>query len=443
MPVDVTQIRKHFPALQQKQVYFDNAGGSQVLQEVIDSITNYLASSNVQLGASYPVSQTSTKLFDDGSSAVAKYINASPEEVVLGPSTTQLFRNLSAALYDYITPESEIIVSLLDHEANIASWVQLAAWKKCTLRWWGASSSKTSNPRLDCASLRQLMTPRTRLVACTHASNILGTIHDVQALAQTVHEVPGALLCVDAVAYAPHRAIDVRAWGVDVYCFSWYKLYGPHIASMYVSKAAQQHLHTLGHFFKPTDSLGNLLGLAAASYELVASVPAVCEYLRSVPWNEIALHEEKLAAVLIDYLNSKPHIFQIVGEPVADKAKRVPVMSFTVAGKTSREVVEAVEAKSDFGCRWGTFYSVRLAEQVIGLDPEDGVVRVSLVHYNTGKTKFPTFGSSNVYWLTTLTIRGRNPRICESSRLHHLSMSVESICKPRFCFVISTEERFS
>nr|POE52290.1 nonribosomal peptide synthetase fmpe [Quercus suber] len=155
---------------------------------------------------------------------------------------------------------------------------------------------------------------------------------------------------------------------------------------MYVSKAAQRHLRTLGHFFKPTDSLENLLGLAAASYELAASVPAVCEYLRSVPWEEIAAHEEKLQGVLIDYLLSKPDMFQIWGEPVADKAKRVPVVSFTVAGRKSREVVEAVEAKSDFGCRWGTFYSVRLAEQVMGLDPVDGVVRVSLVHYNTGKT---------------------------------------------------------
>lgn len=302
---------------------------------------------------------------------------------MLGPSTTQLFRNLSLSLYEYITPGSEIIVSLLDHEANIASWVQLAEWRQCTLKWWNAEDKK--NPQLDCNVLRKLMTEKTKLVCCTHTSNILGTINDVKAIAKTVHEVPGALLCVDAVAYAPHRAIDVADWGVDFYSFSWYKLYGPHIASMYASKEAQKCLRTLGHFFKPTDSLENLLGLAAANYELTASIPKVCEYLRGISWEDSAKHEEKLQAILIDYLNSKPDEFQILGEPVADKEKRVPVISFTVKGRKSRDVVDAIEAKSNFGCRWGSFYSNRLVKEVLGLDPVDGVVRVSLLHYNTGE----------------------------------------------------------
>lgn len=240
---DVAAVRKHFPALDQKQVYFDNAGGSQVLKEVIDSfvdcklsstiqkiltttdsISNYLMSNNVQLGASYPVAQSSTMLVDKGCKSVADYINASPEEVVLGPSTTQLFRNLSVSLYDYITPDSEIIVSKLDHEANVASWLQLAKDRQSTLKWYEPVDKK--NPQIDCDVLRKLMTPKTRLFACTHTSNILGTINHVKAIAQTVHETPGALLCVDAVAYSPHRAIDVRDWGVDFYSFSWYKVYG-------------------------------------------------------------------------------------------------------------------------------------------------------------------------------------------------------------------------
>lgn len=302
---------------------------------------------------------------------------------MLGPSTTQLFRNLSLSLYEYITPDSEIIVSLLDHEANIASWVQLAEWRGCTLKWWGAADKK--NPQLDCDVLRKLMTPKTKLVACTQTSNILGTINDVQAIAKTVHEVPGALLCVDAVAYAPHRAIDVTAWGVDFYSFSWYKLYGPHIAAMYASKSAQRHLRTLGHFFKPIETLENLLGLAAANYELTAAIPQVCQYLSSVPWDAISLYEEKLQKILLDYLNSKPDIFQIFGEPVADRTRRVPVISFTVNGRSSKSVVDAIEAKSDYGCRWGAFYSNRLAKDVLGLDPVDGVVRVSMLHYNTGE----------------------------------------------------------
>lgn len=220
------------------------------------------------------------------------------------------------------------------------------------------------------------MTDKTKLVACTHTSNILGTINDIKSVAATVHEVPGALLCVDAVAYAPHRGIDVRDWGVDFYSFSWYKVYGPHIAALYASKNAQKHLRTLGHFFKPTNTLENLLGLAAANYELTASIPEVCKYLSSVPWDEIATYEEKLQAILIDYLHSKPDMIQIWGEPVADKKKRVPVISFTIKGRSSREVVEAIEAKSNYGCRWGSFYSNRLVEEVLGLDAVDGVVSI-------------------------------------------------------------------
>ena len=125
---DIQNIRSQFPALAQKQVYMDNAGGAQVLKPVIESISNYLSSNNVQLGASYPISQKSTTLFSAGQEAGAKYINAKPNEVVFGPSTTQMFRNLSVALK--VEPGQEIVLSNLDHEANLAPWVQMAEWKR-------------------------------------------------------------------------------------------------------------------------------------------------------------------------------------------------------------------------------------------------------------------------------------------------------------------------
>ena len=131
---DVKAIRAQFPALDQKQVFMDNAGGSQVLESVINSISEYFSRNNVQLGASYPISQVSTNKFNDGHIAGAKYINASPNEVVFGPATTQLFRNLSVALK--VEPGAEIVLSNLDHEANLAPWVQLAEWKGLTVKWW-------------------------------------------------------------------------------------------------------------------------------------------------------------------------------------------------------------------------------------------------------------------------------------------------------------------
>jgi selenocysteine lyase/cysteine desulfurase len=142
-------------------------------------------------------------------------------------------------------------------------------------------------------------------------------------------------------------------------------------------------MRTLGHFFKPTDTLENLLGLAAGNYELTASIPEVVKYLSQTPWDEIAQYEEKLQGILIDYLNSKPDQIQIWGEPVADRRKRVPVISWTVKGRSSKEIVETVEAKSNFGFRWGSFYSNRLIDEILGLDPDDGIIRVSLLHYNT------------------------------------------------------------
>jgi len=380
---DIHAVRAHFPALQHEQVYFDNAGGSQILKSVVDQISNYLLSNNVQLGASYTIARESTRLFDEGCKAVAKYMNASPEEVVLGPSTTQLFRNLSQSLYDHVTPGTEIIVSKLDHEANIAAWIQLAKDRQAKVIWWDSPSKQ--NPQLDPGILKGLLNDKTRLVTCTHTSNILGTINDIRSISATVHTFPDALLCVDAVAYAPHRAVDVKDLGVDFYSFSWYKVYGPHIASLYASQEAQKKLRTLGHFFKSTDCLENLLGLAAANYELTASIPSVCSYLHSVPWPQIAEHEEKLQGILINYLNSKPDTYTIYGEPVADREKRVPVISFTVKGKKSKDVVDAIESRSNFACRWGSFYSNRLCEEIMGLDAVDGVVRVSLCHYNSGK----------------------------------------------------------
>jgi cysteine desulfurase family protein (TIGR01976 family) len=376
---DVVAVRQHFPALNQRQVFMDNAGGSQVLSSVIDSISRYLSTTNVQLGATYPVSQRSTDAYDRGVEAAAKYINASPSEVVLGPSTTQLLRNLSIALS--FPPGSEIILSNLDHEANLAPWVQLATWKNLTVKWWIPSASKT-NPILETADLKKLMTPKTRLVCCTHTSNILGSITDIAAIAEAVHTVPGAMLCVDAVAYAPHRAIDVKALGADFYSFSWYKVYGPHIAMLYASPAARNEMVSLGHYFKSGETLEEKLGLAGANYEVVQCLPQVVKFLASQPWENVKAHEEKLEEILLSYLRSRADV-QIYGEPSADPDLRVPVLSFVVKSRSSEGIVKAVEENSNYGIRSGHFYSKRLCNDVLGLPGDDGVVRVSLLHYNT------------------------------------------------------------
>ncbi|KAK8138455.1 hypothetical protein PG984_001835 [Apiospora sp. TS-2023a] len=382
--LDVTAARSKFPALNQDQVYFDNAGGSQTLGTVVDSICQYLTNNNVQLGATYRVGKLATARYNDGFAAAAKYVNAQEDEIAFGSSTTQLYRNLSYALE--FQEGDEIIISSIDHEANIAPWVDLAARNKLTLKWW--TPAKSTNPKLLASDLEGLLTPKTRLVTCTHASNILGTITDVKAIAATVHAaVPGALVCVDGVAYAPHRPLDLADLGVDVYCFSWYKVYGPHISMMYARQATAQqpqNMRSLGHFFKGGETLDEKLGLAGASYELLQAVPHVVEYLGGTAggWPALVAHEHALQKTLLDYLASKPDVFTVVGETTADPAARVPTVSFLVKGWNAQALVETVEKATSFGFRWGAFYSNRLAYDLLGLEP-DGVVRISMVHYNT------------------------------------------------------------
>lgn len=303
---------------------------------------------------------------------------------VFGSSTTQLFRNLSSALRPHFVPGAEIICSSLDHEANIASWVTIAADLGLTLKWWTPQTPSPTNPQLTPDTLEPLLTPNTRLVTCTHASNILGSITPLRELAHLIHsKCPHGLLCVDGVALAPHRALDMKALGVDIYAFSWYKVYGPHLAQMYVKRQVQDECtRSLGHFFKTGFTLEDKLGLAGVSYELVQSIPFVTAYLRRQGWQNMAAHEEVLQDVLLTYLRSKPDVYQILGVPEKDLDKRVPVISFQVKGRGSREVVEQVERKTDVGFRWGHFYSKRLCDDVLGLDDE-GVVRVSMCHYNT------------------------------------------------------------
>ncbi|KAJ4290149.1 hypothetical protein N0V88_006658 [Collariella sp. IMI 366227] len=230
--LDMNEVKGSFPALSGEQV-----------------IRDYLLNTNVQLGATYATSKTSTNRYADGYAAAAKYINASIDEIVLGSSTTQLLRNASHALN--FQEGDEIIVSALDHEANIAPWVDLAARQNLVLKWW--------------------------------KPNILGTIHDIPAISATIRaHSPSTLFCVDAVAYAPHRPIDVRALGVDLYAFSWYKVYGPHISLLYASSRANAAMRSLGHFFNQHATLEEKLGLAGSAYELVHGIPAVVEYLEGM-----------------------------------------------------------------------------------------------------------------------------------------------------------------
>jgi selenocysteine lyase/cysteine desulfurase len=232
---------------------------------------------------------------------------------------------------------------------------------------------------------------RTKLVCVTHASNILGAIMPIAEIARLVH-ARGAQVCVDAVAYAPHRAVDVQALDVDYYVFSFYKTYGPHFAVMYGKYENLLDLDGLYHYFYGKDKVPQKLEPGNTNYELAWGCTGIVDYLDELGggsgdraaiergFDDIAAHEEAIAERLLAYLRQRNDV-RVIGPREADRAVRVPTIAFKAKGKDSAEIVRAVDGDR-IGIRFGDFHSRRLVDH-LGLQPGNGVVRVSMVHYNT------------------------------------------------------------
>jgi cysteine desulfurase family protein (TIGR01976 family) len=385
--LDLGFVRSQFPALQASDwAYFDNAGGSQVLRVVAERVADYLLTTSVQLGASYEPSVAAGAKLREARTRIATLLGAArPEEVVLGPSTTQMMRNLCAAMVSQFAPGDEIVLTNFDHESNIGPWLPLQE-RGVIVKWW----SIRPDMRIDLADLDALLTERTRLVCVTHTSNILGTINPVRDIAARVHAA-GARLCVDAVAYAPHRAVDVVASGADFYLFSFYKVFGPHFAVMWGRHEHLLELDGLYHWFYGREMVPMKLEPGNTNYELAWGSAGIVDYLEALgggsgreaiahAFDAIAVHEEGIASRLLDYLGSRNDV-TLVGERTADRAVRVPTISFKVQGRGSGDVVRGTDPHR-IGIRFGDFHSRRLVEH-LGQAGEGGVVRVSMAHYNT------------------------------------------------------------
>ncbi len=378
--LDLDVVRAAFPALASGFVFLDNAGGSQTLGLVADRVRDYLCSTSVQLGASYAVAETATARVRAAVRATAAFVGTDdPHEIVIGPSTTQLLHNLALAMEPGFAPGDEIIVTEADHHANIGPWQRLAARRGVVLRTWPLDPDTL---RLEPHGLVPLLGPRTRLVAFTHASNLLGSIHDVAALTALIH-AHGAQVCVDGVAFAPHRALDVRGWDVDYYVFSTYKVYGPHLAVLYGKRARLEALAPINHPF--IDELPYRLQPGNLNFELTFGLTGVYDYLdslggRATAFAAFAAHEERLAARLLDFLGGRARV-RVHGEASPDGARRVPTISFSVDGVAPEALVRAVDP-AGIGIRHGDFYAKGVVA-ALGLADRGGVVRVSMVHYNT------------------------------------------------------------
>jgi len=400
LPVlDLDFARAQFPALAGGWVFLDNAGGSQVLASVADRVRDYLLTTSVQVGASYEPSRLAAERIAAAARAGALLVNAAdPSEVVLGPSTTQLLQNLARAFRDRIGPGDEIVVTNADHEANVTPWLRLAEERGATVRFWRADPATAG---LGLAGLTPLMTARTRLVCFPHVSNVVGTVHPVAEITRFVHQ-RGALVCVDGVAYAPHRAVDVRAWDADFYVFSLYKVFGPHQGLLYGKRDLLLDLANVNHVFVPKDALPYKLLPGNLNYELAHGVPAIVEYLEELgrrammssgtapdatarerieaAFAAIARHEESLTAPLLEYLAGKPGV-RLLGDPAPGRDGRIATVAFSVEGRSSAEIPAAVDPFR-IGIRYGDFHARRLIED-LGLAERGGIVRISMAHYNT------------------------------------------------------------
>ena len=383
MTLDVAAARRRFPGLSDGFVYMDNAGGSLVLKSVADRVAEHLLTTPVQHGASYPNSQAATARLAEARADLARFVNAArPEEIVLGASATMMMRNLAAAMASQFSPGDEVVLTVFDHESNIGPWLTLEE-RGVVFRFWAIDPETYA---IDLDALDALMTQRTRLVCVTHASNILGTINPIAKIAERVH-ARGARLVVDGVAYAPHRRVDVQALKADYYVFSFYKTYGPHFSLLYGRYDALAELDGIYHYFYGKEKVPTKLEAGNANYELAWGSAAIPRYLASLgggdldtAFADIAEHEEALSERLLGWLRARKDV-TVVGHREADRTLRVPTIAFKVDGQDSAALVKGVDAHG-IGIRYGDFHSRRLVEH-LGLAEGNGVVRVSMVHYNT------------------------------------------------------------
>jgi len=390
--LDPYRIRAEFPGLESGMVFMDNAGGSQTLRRVVDRIGDFLLTSNVQLGASYATSVKAGERVAESRVRAAALVNAArPEEVVMGGSSTALLRTLVQGLAHLFAPGDEVVVTNLDHEANIGAWMALAE-RGVLIRFWNVNQDSL---QLELADLQAVLTVRTRMVALTYASNVLGGITHVQEAVRLARGV-GAMVCVDGVAYAPHRAVDVQALDLDFYVFSFYKVFGPHYAMLYGKYEHLLRMANLNHGFIAADDIPYKLQPGNQNYELGWGATAIGDYLGDLgaslgeagseharivsAYAGIAAHEAALSGRLLSYLRGRNAV-TILGEPTSDPARRVSTISFVVRGMPSEDVVRAVD-RHGIGIRFGDFYAKRLID-ALGLRQQGGVVRVSMVHYNT------------------------------------------------------------
>jgi cysteine desulfurase family protein (TIGR01976 family) len=355
--LDVEAVRARFSALQRPYAFFDGPAGTQVPDEVIDAIAGYLRESNANVGGEFETSRRTGELIEAARATAARFLGCEPDETLFGPSMTNLNFALTRALARELKQGDEVVVTRLDHDANISPWLELEHDLGIVVRFAG----------LDLSDLDDQLTDRTKVVAFPFASNALGTLVDAQRICQLAHEI-GALAWVDAVHYAPHGPIDVAAIGADVLLCSPYKFYGPHMGLAFVRWELLERWRPYKVRPAPRYESGTM------QHELLAGFVAAVEYLESLGWEDVTRHERDLGRRFLDGLPANATLY---GSQTMEG--RVPTFALNLDGKSPAEVAAHLGERGIFVWH-GDYYAVEVMK-ALGLD--DGAVRVGIVHYNT------------------------------------------------------------
>ena len=403
MPLDLSAIRQQFPSLDRPAVFFDNPGGTQIARHSLDRINRYLLECNANHEGAFATSQQSDAILHEAHAAMGDFLNASsPDEIVFGQNMTTLTLHISRSLAQTLNPGDEIVVTRMDHDANISPWMLVAEDRGCKLTW---VDFDVEDYTLKMDEFEKALERKPKIVAFGYASNATGTINPVRKLTKMAKEV-GALVYIDAVQYAPHGPIDVQAIGCDFLVCSAYKFFGPHVGILYGKLELLEDLKAYKVRPAPNNPPGKWM-TGTQNHEGIAGVLGALEHfewlagqfaesqklsfaedgLTSRRLNLVAAmtavraYEFELSRALIEAIQAVPgtHIHGITDTKRLDE--RVPTVSFTLAGRHPREIAEAL-GKEGFYVWDGNYYALAVTER-LGIEASGGMVRVGAAHYNT------------------------------------------------------------
>ena len=397
MRLDTDFIRNQYPVFTNpdtaRWAMFENAGGSYVPRQVIDRLHDFFRFTKVQPYGPFESSIKAGEEMEAGYRAMAGLLNCDPDELTLGPSTTMNFYVLAQAIRPLLEPGDEIIVTNQGHEANIGCWRRLEEFGAVIRKW----RIDPQTGELAIGDLKSLVSNRTRLVCFTLCSNIVGTMHDFTAIADIAHDA-GALAIGDGVSFAPHRVLDVNTSGLDLYLFSTYKTFGTHVGVMWGKKSVLDTLEPQGHYFN-RDLPHYRFNPAGPLHAEIAALARIEEYIDAVydhhfdngapgfhtraarVFELFAEHETIQANRVLEAIRAIPGA-RIMGQDHAETGSRAATMAFTIDGMCSGDVVKRL-VERQIAVRNGHFYALRCLEALGIEDTDDGIIRISLVHYNS------------------------------------------------------------